>query len=286
MMSYCPRDFSLYAAPADFVDYGSKFVCGSSCCTVAPTAPAHGLGIYSGLPFGVGAPPCNGFLPEESYADCCAVRRGPAGWTELGWVGSVQPKTERRRRLPWSEQAHEHRCNHDTCNATRGTKRNRVNRIRPSGSAGSGGGGSKWTPRRQYRDAERRLNDDYDEDWDAEYTSDDDDQYRRGCYGGGGGGGLQVQCRVRRYRLYARPFFGWCRGYDANQWQYAVVEEGVPRCDAIFIVLPDDPRFGRRGDGYRRTYGGRQRLESGELIRVPGEPGPFRVHLYADDDRY
>lgn len=279
-MSYCPRDFSLYSAPADFVDYGSKFVCGASCCTVAPTAPAHGIGIYSGLGVGLGAPPCNGFLPDDGfYGGACGVgaRRGPAGWTELGWVGSVQ----RPRREHWSDHYTERLCDHDTCNATRGTKRNRVN---SSGSGNNGRerqqqqrSGSNWTPRRQYREREDRP--DFEESVRERFDYDGEDDYDR-C-----AGGLQVQCRVRRYRLYARPFFGWCRGYDANQWQYAVVEEGVPRCDAIFIVLPDNPRFARRGDGYRRSYG-RQELESGELIRIPGEPGPFRVHLYADDDRY
>ena len=90
-----------------------------------------------------------------------------------------------------------------------------------------------------------------------------------------------VTCRVRRYRLYARPAYGWCRGFNTDQWQYAVTEEGVP--NAVFIVLNDDPRAGA---GRRRCRAVWQQLHSGDLIRIPGEPGPFVVHLYADDYSY
>jgi hypothetical protein len=56
-----------------------------------------------------------------------------------------------------------------------------------------------------------------------------------------------------------------------------VTEEGVPRCDAILIVLRDNPRV----HGPRSLVW--QELHTGDIVHVPGEPGPFRVHLYADD---
>jgi hypothetical protein len=75
---------------------------------------------------------------------------------------------------------------------------------------------------------------------------------------------------ARRYRLFVR--FSPCRSY----YQYGVTEEGT--YGAILVRIEDDNEFGRRNRG--------QELVTGDIIRIPGEPGPFRVQLYADDNRF
>lgn len=115
-----------------------------------------------------------------------------------------------------------------------------------------------------------------------EDASEYDDEYEE--YDGGidsSAALLSVGCRVRRYRLYARPAYGWCGSFDVHQYQYAVTDETVPRCDAIFIVLRDDPRADAKRYGV--PY---QPLQTDELVVVPGEPTLFRVRLYADDHVY
>lgn len=259
---YCQRDYSRYSAPESFIDHGSKFVCGSNYCGVVPSAPSYGAGVYSGH-YGGGPPPCNGVLADNfacgalSYA---SDRHGPAGWVELGWVGSIDR----------SEVRNDH-FNH------------RHSRLHPRAKQMNRKTDCKWTPRSQYRknDGKRcESDDDLESGSDCACCERYESHHNRHE-----SGRLEVQCRVRRYRLYARPYYGWCRGYDAHQWQYAVVEEGMPRCDAIFIVLRDNPRAGRYDGGYSRSFA-RQELQSGDVIRIPGEPSLFRVHLYADDDHY
>jgi len=260
-----------FATPESFYDCGSKFVCNSTCCTVRPTAPAHGIGVYAPTPYGFGASPaCSGVAYGGSCAPCdgyTASNRGPAGWAEVGWLESVNVPRPARR----------------------GSRRQRHRRrqvAEPVGPNGRGGGRGRqgrrssigstrrqrdWTPRAQYRQRDDLFADKFDDDYDNDdfYYDDHDDAL------------LSVGCRVRRYRLYARPAYGWCGSFDVHQFQYAVTDETVPRCDAIFIVLRDDPRADAKRYGV--PY---QPLQTGELVVVPGEPTLFRVRLYADDRVY
>lgn len=111
-------------------------------------------------------------------------------------------------------------------------------------------------------------------------------------YEGGGGNHKKDRgeacCLTRRYRLFARtpPGYG-CRSLcSSSQFQYAVQEEY--HRDALLITLDPDPLF-RDCDGGDRWGGGNccgqrwQELYTGNLIRIPGECVPFRVHMFADD---
>lgn len=110
-----------------------------------------------------------------------------------------------------------------------------------------------------------------------------------------GGGGKKERrrdecCLTRRYRLFARTPYGFsCRSLGTtDHFQYAVRET---HGDAVLITLDPDPLFrdetcGGRDDRYcgRGTCGRRwQELCTGDLICIPGECVPFRVHLFADD---
>ena len=241
-----------YAGPESFADCGSRFVCGPTCCTVLPSAPAHGVGLYDR--FAPAAPACGPALWPGAAPGCAydaRGSRGPAGWAEVGYIVSVRGKRhraeERREHGNWHRKGRR--------SAAKNGKRP-VSRSAPVAS---------FIPRKDF--AKYGANDDCGTE--SDFFRDQDDFYEDGA--------LAVDCRARRYRLYARPAYGWCGSYDVHQWQYAVTEEGVPRCDAILIVLRDNPRV----HGPRSLVW--QELHTGDIVHVPGEPGPFRVHLYADD---
>lgn len=322
-MAYCPpSEYYPYAQPSDFIDYGSKFVCGKTCCTIAPTAPTFGLGLFGSPcspysspspcsypspcsassacpfppnPYGPYYPPapcspyfgsgpaCSGLMDSFVGPGFDSCRRGPQGWVEVGWVSAENlPPHKKRKRpeyptfcFPRSESAFSSPSSSCHGSDDEGGKKKRKSQK------GKGQSGTKKQRGIQTRQASYFMEegDDCFDDGEEEY------------YGGEGRacGGPVVQCRVRRYRLYARPFYGWCRGFDAFQWQYAVVEEGIPKCDAILIVLHDNPRFFSNKYGGGGGSGGslaRQQLQGGDLVRVPGEHCPFRVHLYADEQHY
>jgi hypothetical protein len=131
---------------------------------------------------------------------------------------------------------------------------------------------SQWTPRSDYHCGQDGCQKIYTEERRHDYNY--------------GYGGPSVECKTRRYRLYARPAYGWRGSCDSTHLQYAVKEESISRHDAIFVVLPDDPRQCERNYHDRAHRFGAQRfqpLESYEHIWVPGECSPFTVHLYADE---
>lgn len=274
MAYFFPADGNPFAHPADYVDFGSKFVCGPTCCTVVPSAPAHGVGVYGGE-----------FAPNYGWAGAGNVRRGPAcnpiGWAEVGFLVSTPLNVDcaRGRRPRWSGDAPPSPLRRRATARRPWRAANAANQLR-RGNATQSPRPNRWRPRGEFV----RENDDHGDKWhsggddDCDCFDSDERRGRRGCHDPSL---LSVACRVRRYRLYARPAYGWCGSYDVHQWQYAATDETVPKCDAIFIVLNDNPRARGRGRGLSW-----QPLESGDLVFVPGEPDAFRVHLYSDDFVY
>ena len=262
-----------FATPNSLVDCGSKFVCNSTCCTVRPTAPAFGVGVFQASPLlplpsassltvypGSGGPACGGISYDSACDGYSAANRGPVGRAEVGWLESTnRPRalSDARHRRAWRRR--QQAAANTTVDSPTRSRRQRRNAARPA----------SWKPRRHYCDDEC-ANEPWHSADDGEFFEQDD-----------GSLPLTIGCRVRRYRLYARPAFGWCGSFDVHQYQYAITDESIPRCDAIFIVLRDDPRANAKRYGV--PY---QPLQSGELVVVPGEPTLFRVRLYADDRVY
>lgn len=237
--------------------YDSRFVCGSTCCTVAPSAPANGVGVYDRfVPYGGAVETYYGTQSVLGGAAGCAYdasgQRGPAGWAEVGYVVSARHRRKRNEHIGKRKRP-----------ASRGRRALRPGRRPVSRTAPV----ASFTPRADFqRFAENDCSDARRGGFDFEDDFTDNESEL-----------LAVDCRARRYRLYTRPAHGWCGSYDVHQWQYAVTEEGVPRCDAILLVLRDNPRVSNP----RSLVW--QELHTGDLVHVPGEPGAFRVHLYADD---
>ena len=195
--------------------------------------------------------------PFVCGADYCTVR--PCGWPPL--ADEPQRFRDGWLRVGWLSVAHyEKSCDHHE----RKHRRRRCDCL----SSSSQERRKHWQPRDDYL-PHCHHNDDNDGDYYAQPNS--------AC--------AQVICHTRRYRLYARPASYYCSG--ADRVQYAVTDETVPERDAILIFLYDDPRVDDDCCGGRRRGYGRYRfqpLHSGDLVRVPSEHSPFRVHLYCDDD--
>lgn len=247
-----------YAETASFFDFSNRFTCGPTCCTVTPTAPANGVGVFD-------RPCASAVQPWQLPASCAwndQYNRGPIGWAEVGYVVSNVDRCDDRAdsRPSFEDWQPNHR------------RRNRNGRRSVARSAVK----QTFVPRQDHLDKSRFCcKEDENCKSDADNCGACDN---RRC------SPLAVECRVRRYRLYARPAHGWCGSYNVSQWQYAVTEEGVDRCNAILIVLRDDRRHhGHRGNPYNPQSLVWQELQTGDVVHVPGELCSFRVHLYADD---
>lgn len=273
----------------DFDRYGPKFICNNNTCTVRPTHPVRSS-MYGGalLPL---APAASPFYYDNRF--------GPAGVSPVVYaapptadgVGSYwNPYTE------WIE-----------CGFVMPVDPGREEGIVGAGCGCGGGGrggsrsGGRGRRERPYRPGRRiprtGVRDSVAVARGSVFNRDElEDEEGEQWYGGDdgapcphcrcGSGAASVDCRWRRYRLYARaPYGNGIRAYTSSStYQYAVREENMR--DGIFLALSAYPLVQGDGNGVCQSIGCGRRwaeLTSGDVIRVPGEGIPYRVHLYSDD---
>lgn len=265
------------------------------------------------------AAPCEApiYIPPRDSAFCgvggagCLPSPYGAGWIEVGYVYSV-----RRRRHHGDSEREE--CAHDwtpLSNSARQTvprfafqSTPRARSSMPPTALLRGQNGRSLNGQKRKRSTQMRVTDEdrrlhgggcgrrssFSDCESESCWSDCDDDGRRGCgeyhvhhhHYGADRRGRDVDdcCYPRRYRLFARaPYPYSCRAYgNSNYYQYAVLDASNP--GGVLIVLDSNPFFrgGRcdNGGGCNRRW---QEVYTGDLVRIPGERGPFRVHLFADD---
>lgn len=298
----------------DYDRFGPKFICNSTCCTIRPTAPAHAYGAVAerfyerayAAPTIVDDAPR--YIParETRVSGGCLPAAIAPGWIEIGYVYSVRPRPRRRS----DDHHHGDYCDDDGDGyGRRGRGRDDIPRYQfaqtPHRSAMPPSRRAHSTPPPRARGGRRRRS------WD-DYGDDDIAKRRQSGCGTPGcdcgrrhcaaddyddkaevhvhhhyynkGRGSDDCCTPRRYRLFSRPPYPYgCRAYGtSHHYQYGVID--THNCDSILVTLDPDPIFhgkgGRFGTGFSRRW---QELYTGDLIGVPGERGPFRVHLYSDD---